>query len=138
MTFSRAGFLAAAVFAMGVTSASAENASGRYAMREVADGLLRLDTQTGSVSHCRKLNTAWTCEAVADDRIALQDEITRLQNENDELRRKLGENRKQSSKPDSALPTDEDLDKVMGFMERFMRRFFDFAKSLRDSIGEQV
>ncbi len=115
--------------------------SGRYSMKDVDDGLLRLDTQTGEVSHCRKLNTAWTCSAVADDRAALQEEITRLQTENDSLRQKQASAEamaKSEENKSSDLPSDADLDKIMGFMEKFMRRFFDFAKSLRDSIGEQA
>ena len=88
----------------------------------------------------RVIHTAWTCSAVADDRAALQEEITRLQKENDALRRKQASAEamaKSEEDKTGSLPSDADLDKIMGFMEKVMRRFFDFAKSLRDSLGEQ-
>ncbi len=129
------------MFAVSAQAQETTDTSGRYAMKDVDDGLLRLDTQSGEVSHCRKLNTAWTCSAVADDRTALQDEITRLQKENEALRQKQASAdamAKSEEGKSSDLPSDADLDKIMSFMEKFMRRFFDFAKSLRDSIGEQA
>lgn len=113
----------------------AQDVAGRYAMKDVEDGLIRLDTQTGTVSHCRKKTTDWVCEAVADERKAYEDEITRLSKENEELRRKLASDAEARKK---GFPGDEEFDQVMTFVEKFMRRFFEFAKSMKDQIGKET
>lgn len=108
---------------------------GRYAMKDVEDGLIRLDTQTGQVSHCRKKTTDWVCETVADERKAYQDEITRLSRENEELRSRIAQAAESAGK---SFPGDEELEQVMAFMEKFMRRFFEFAKSMRDQLATEI
>ena len=45
--------------------------NGRYALSPVADGVLRLDTRTGTVSTCNNTGTGWACYAVPDERAAL-------------------------------------------------------------------
>src|ERR1700685_2244624 len=82
---------AALAFAAGPVSAQpmpdAEN--GRYALSPIADGVLRLDTRTGSVSTCSNSGTGWACYAVPDERAALDAEIGRLQAENEKLKTQL-------------------------------------------------
>ena len=121
--------------------AVAQDQPGRYAMKDIEDGMLRLDTQTGSVSYCHKKNESWVCEMAADDRSALHDEISRLHDQNEKLRKRVAELEKQPGAQDRNqlnLPSDEDMDKIMGFMERLMRRFYAFARTLRDQLGEQT
>ena len=48
-------------------------------MQPVDGGLMRLDTRTGAMSFCTQRAQAWVCEAVPDDRAALEAEIGRLQ-----------------------------------------------------------
>lgn len=113
----------------------AQEAPGRFAMKDVEDGLIRMDTQTGAVSHCRRKATDWVCETVADERKAYQDEITRLTRENEELRQKLARDAEARKK---RFPGDEELDQVMTFMEKIMRRVFEFARSMRNQIAEET
>jgi hypothetical protein len=101
-------------------SAQAQTA-GRFTFQPIDGGVMRLDTETGHVSHCTKSGDSLACRSVADDRAALQEEIDRLRRENDELR--LG------GKPSTPgitgklqLPSEEDLDKAMGLFEKMMRR----------------
>ena len=120
----------------------AEN--GRYAISRVADGALRLDTKTGSVSTCTNKGNGWACYAIPDERAALDTEIGRLQKENEGLRTQLAERPAPPPKTDEAqpkadplapktpyqdlpksadgerkleipLPSDKDMDRVMGF-----------------------
>lgn len=125
----------------GVTSAMAqETASGRYTMTSVDDGMLRLDTKTGAVSQCTKDTGKWVCKSVADDRIALENEIDRLSNENQQLRARLErdgsalppELKPQPELPNSWLPDDERVDEFMSFFEKIMRRFKQMAESMQD------
>lgn len=120
--------------------AAAQDQPGRYTMKDIEDGMLRLDTQTGAVSYCRKKEDTWACETAEDDQSALNTEITRLLRKNLELQNRVDELEKKLTANDEnhlKLPNDQDLDKVMGFMERLMSRFYAFAKSLRDSIEDE-
>ncbi|MBZ0217988.1 MAG: hypothetical protein K8F25_15635, partial [Fimbriimonadaceae bacterium] len=62
---------------------------GRYEMERTQDGYVRLDTQTGAISLCHRKNSGWACEAVPDDRLALEEEIERLDRENSKLREQV-------------------------------------------------
>src|SRR5882672_7204448 len=53
----------------------------RYAFNRVNDGFLRLDNVTGNVSYCGPTSVGWACQAVPEDRAALETEIARLQDE---------------------------------------------------------
>lgn len=132
--------IAGAAFALAMALALPATAQdGRYTMKDVDGGLLRLDTQTGEVSYCSRKEDGWTCETARDDRSDLADEIVRLQEENADLRNRIArlEQRDQTQdRQELKLPSDQDMDKVLGFMERLMRRFYAFAKSLREQLED--
>ena len=69
----------------GTPSADSEPCCGN-----IEDGMLRLDTQTGAVSYCRKKEDTWACETAEDDQSALNTEITRLLRKNLEIIQKEG------------------------------------------------
>lgn len=98
--------------------------NGRFSMSPTADGFLRLDTRSGAVSHCRMVDGNVQCRSGADERAALDAEIERLSKDNAELRRKLAAATDQAptARLRNALPTDEEVNKAVGFMEQFMRR----------------
>ena len=64
------------------------------------------------------------CRTSADERAALDAEIDRLTKDNSDLRRKLAAATDQapSARLRNALPTDEEVNRAMGWMESFMRR----------------
>jgi hypothetical protein len=61
----------------------------RYAFHRVGDKFVRLDTRTGQVAECGWAASAWSCQAAADERTALDSEIARLQQENAALKKSL-------------------------------------------------
>lgn len=61
----------------------------RYIFNKVADGFVRLDTQTGEVSFCRRHGVGWTCEAAPEDRAVLENEIDRLRRDNAALKKDI-------------------------------------------------
>lgn len=131
------------VLCLGVIGAHAEDGSGRYALKAIEGGFLRLDTKTGAVSTCRKEDSNIVCRAAADDRAVLQSEIDRLQTANDELRAKLAklnkaDPAKKNAKPKSELPDDEEIDRIMGFFEKLVKRFFNFAQSVRETFEHDI
>ena len=62
-----------------------ETENGRYALSPAGDGVLRLDTRTGSISTCNNSGAGWACYAVPDERAAMDAEIGRLQADNERL-----------------------------------------------------
>src|ERR1700759_5837555 len=69
------------------TAPDSEN--GRCTFSPTSNGVMRLDTKTGAVSNCSNSSSGWACYAVPDERKALDDEIGRLQAENDKLKAQL-------------------------------------------------
>jgi hypothetical protein len=90
-SFAIAAFLAVTTLPMGTqaqvqaqSKAEAQataDISARYAFNRVNDGFLRLDNVSGQVSFCSQTSAGWACQAVPEDRAALEKEIARLQDE---------------------------------------------------------
>ncbi len=119
---------ATAAMAQGPAAPPAER-DGRYSMTPAPDGgFLRLDTRTGAVSHCRTGENGVQCRAGADERAALQAEIDRLAKENEDLRRKFAQTGP-GDRLRNALPSDEEVNKALSWMEQLMRRIM---RVLRD------
>lgn len=74
-----AALLVGGLLSPGTAEAQRAPESARFVMQPVEGGLMRLDTRTGAMSFCTRKADAWVCEAVPDDRAALEAEIGRLQ-----------------------------------------------------------
>ncbi len=128
-------------------SVTAAQQTGRYVLKQTGDGFVRLDTETGSLAHCRQLNGKWQCESLDDANSGYRHEISRLSRQNTELKVRVTrlEARLQQlttgkSKPKSKLrlPSDEELDEIMGFFEKLVMRFMQVARTLQDAPGEDI
>lgn len=142
---SKVAFLAfAAALAVSPFSAVAQQAdaeqNGRYTMTPAPDGFLRLDTRTGAVSLCTSSAGTVQCRAGADERGALDQEITRLSNENAELRKKLAAATDQapSARLRNALPTDAEVNGALDQMEKFMRRMMRIMREEAPVKGDRT
>ena len=82
---------AAAAFTVPATAVDAtpDSAGGRYMFNNTADGVVRLDTQSGQVSLCSQKGVSWVCEAAPEDRAVLENEIARLRAENAALKKEI-------------------------------------------------
>jgi hypothetical protein len=93
--------------------------NGRYALSPIPDGVIRLDTRTGAVSTCNNAGAGWACYSVPDERQALDEEIGRLQADNEKSRAELEKLRAELAAPaptaegktDEALPKSDSLKK---------------------------
>jgi hypothetical protein len=161
------GLIALALLGAGTCAASAQalpdSENGRYTFTQTADGVLRNDTRSGQLSTCSRQGGNWACFVAPDERAALDAEIGRLQAENERLRAQLGERqadagKAQGSTPDSKddsllprvprntdgtrkleipLPSDQDLDRAMGFLEKVWRRLIEMTGRVqRDAQGK--
>ena len=133
-----AAFSVLAPVAHAQTAPDSEN--GRYSFSPVTDGTLRLDTRTGAVSICAKKDTGWACNAVPDERQALESEIDRLQRENGALKKDMlarglplpgnvagvtPAEKQRELNLKVPLPSDADIDRAMSALEKMWRRIVD-------------
>ena len=117
--------------------AAPDTESGRYTFNKVADGVLRLDTQTGEVAVCSQHAVGWACQAAPEDRAVLENEIARLRRENAALKKDMlarglplpagaaPEPLAQNGEPALRPPSDADLDQVIAFAGRVWHRFVE-------------
>jgi hypothetical protein len=123
---------------------STENGDSRYTFNRADDGYLRLDGRTGQVSMCTRRPVGWACQAVPDERTALEAEIARLQSENVALKKEfIARNlplpgtvkpeppTPKAEEPKVQLPSDAELNKVMTFMEKVWRRLVEMVITLQ-------
>jgi len=114
--------------------AAAPSIPSRYSFNRVDDGFLRLDNQTGQVAFCRPHAVGWACEAVAEDRAALEKEIARLQDEVASLQRQVAALREPSPpRPPGELtpPAADQREEAAKLREDFARARVAFENAWR-------
>ena len=121
----------------GAGDAAPDSDHGRFSLTKVADGYLRLDTQTGDVSLCTQRAVGWACQAVPDDRAVLEQEITRLRGENGALKKEILTNglplpagaTADTSDSDRSvtlrLPSNQEIDSALAYAGSIWHRLVD-------------
>ncbi len=104
--------------------AASDRGDGRFSMTPTQGGFLRLDKELGAVSFCTVEAGLSLCRISADERAALESEIARLRRENAELKAAGGG----APGASPVLPREEDMERVLSFTERFMRRIMRIFK----------
>ena len=100
--------------ALGAGAGAAEE--NRYTLEKSASGYVRMDTQTGEMSICEERSAQLICKLAADERSAFQGDVDQLQATLAAL--------------ENSLPTEEEFEKTMSYMERFFRGFIGIVKEL--------
>ena len=114
-----------------LASAAIAEDTARFTLEKTTDGYVRMDKTTGEMSICTQQSDQLVCRIAADDRVAMEDEIARL----DSRLTKLEDAMKaggSSAVTNSTLPTDEEFEKSMTLMEKFFRRFMGVVKDLNE------
>ena len=122
----------------------------RFSFERSKDGFLRLDSQTGQVAYCAPHSAGWTCEAVPEERTALEKVIGRLQDEVASLKSELAALREPRPPADLAprppgkegdvvikLPTQEDIDRATAALQRAWDRVVDMIGNLRKDLSRK-
>jgi len=148
-----AGFvLAGAALALDVSQSAPPGADdSRYTFHRVGDNFVRLDGRTGYVSVCGREASGWACRTVPDERAALEETIGRLQGDNAALKKELlakgmalpsgvkadppaaketGKD-KPADSPSVKVPSDADMERVLGFIEKVWRRLVEMMVDLQ-------
>jgi hypothetical protein len=130
--------------------ATPDSAGGRYVFNKTADGVVRLDTQSGQVALCSRKTVGWACEAAPEDRALLENEIARLRAENGALKKDLlsrglplppGASPVPLPEPPVAqnsitvpLPSDADINRMADFANRVWHRFKEMVERAQQQI----
>jgi len=120
--------------------ASANAEAGRYSMTPTKDGILRLDTRTGAVSLCSRSTGKWKCEGIEGENRSLEEQVKRLEDENERLRSQLDAAKLAPAPRDDGkleIPSQEDVDKAMDFMEKLLNRFKGMVEHLNKDKKEE-
>ncbi|MBN9260484.1 MAG: hypothetical protein J0I57_19640 [Hyphomicrobium sp.] len=138
---------ALAILAVLPASAQTRDVPGRFTMQPIEGGFLRLDTQTGAVSTCRTgSGNLVLCQPAQEESQGLAKEIERLRTENLDLRAEIKRLQTAAvpgapSQPPVAeppgkekfqLPSEEDVDGALDYVERMFKKFRDRLRSLEE------
>jgi flagellar motility protein MotE (MotC chaperone) len=120
-----------------VAASAFSGETDRYRLEKSANGYVRMDTQTGAMSICEERSGQLVCKMAADERVAFQDEVDRLQTSVKALDERVAKlENSLSARLESTLPSEEDFNKTMSYMERFLRGFMDIVKDMNKDSGE--
>lgn len=106
--------------------------SGRYTMEKTAQGYVRLDNRTGEMSICTEQSGQLVCKLAAEERRAFEDELASLSERVKKLEDTVAANGGVAAAPRETLPSDEEFEKTMGYMEQFFRRFMGIVKDFQN------
>ncbi|WP_296745674.1 hypothetical protein [Mesorhizobium sp.] len=126
----------AALCSLVAASAHSEE-TDRYRLEKSTNGYVRMDTQTGAMSICEEHSGQLVCKMAADERAAYQDEIDRLQTSVKALDERVTKlEYSPSARLESNLPSQEDFNKTLGYMQQFFRTFKDIVKDMDKEEGD--
>jgi len=139
LTFAIAAVLACAASPAPAQDGAPPNVPSRYSFNRVDDGFLRLDNSSGQIAFCSPHAVGWACQAVPEDRAALEKEIARLQGEVASLKSEVAALREPpppprppaeltpptTDKSEDATKLREDLERARAAFEQAWRRLVE-------------
>jgi hypothetical protein len=130
--------VAAIALSLAWAQVSAQEDTDRYTLEKTDRGYVRMDRRTGEMSLCEERSGQLVCKLAADERAAFQDDTERLEAAIEALEERIAKLESGlAAEPRDALPTEEEFEKTMGYMERFLRRFMGIAKDFENEPAER-
>ncbi|MEL6437155.1 MAG: hypothetical protein AAFP99_10220 [Pseudomonadota bacterium] len=104
---------------------------GRFVMERTENGIIRMDTQTGDMAMCQEDENQIICRAAADERAAFQQQLDALEERIIALETQIGVVGSGDMARDGGLPSEEEFERGLDYMERFFERFRGFIEEDR-------
>ncbi|MFL0694212.1 MAG: hypothetical protein ACJLUP_19685 [Agrobacterium tumefaciens] len=121
--------LTLAALSLGASFAMAQDAgTDRFTLEKSESGFVRLDRQTGAVTLCTEADGTLTCRMAADEGAAYDADLARLEKRVEALEKQIGEG---AAAKGGELPSEAEIDRSIGIMERFMRSFFGLVQEFQ-------
>ena len=124
----RSAVILAGLVLAGTAAGDETKPGGRFAIQPSDDGFVRLDTETGAVSHCGRHEGVWFCEKLVEDQTALERRI-------DELAAKVDALSKQVEGLAAHPPPPAHVVEDTGFTTKLMRRFYALIRRMKGADG---
>lgn len=129
-----APFLTCAAFAVVFAFPSLAQEAERYRLERTEDGYVRLDTRTGAMATCQERGGQLVCRQAADEREAHEDRLDALDDRIKALEERLA-TLEAAPAPAAGLPSEDEFEQTLGYMERFFRRFMEIVTSFDREFG---
>lgn len=97
-----------------------EPQAGRYQLKEMGEGVVRLDTVTGALAFCKDDGGTPSCTGLESASHPAEADIKALEARVSTLEKQVAELKDNPT----GLPSDEEVDRSLSIMQKFMRGFF--------------
>lgn len=101
----------------------------RYQLERTEDGYVRLDTTTGRMSICQETSGQLVCRAAVEERKAYEQDIGSLHEQIEALESRVAA---LEAAPATGLPSEQEFEQSLGYMEQFFRRFMGIVRDFDD------
>lgn len=116
-----------------------EEQAGRFQLERTEKGIVRLDTQSGTLTLCHEKEGNLVCRMAADERAAYEEELDRLTKRVEALENGTQPGQRDEKRLGRSLPSDADIDRSFAIMEKMMKRFMGLAEELnREKQGDRL
>jgi hypothetical protein len=116
----------AALVLTGAATDAPQNDTARFQLERSGDLFVRLDKQTGAISLCTEQDGNLVCRMAAEERAAYNEELDRLNARVTALEKAVA-----AGNAAPHLPSDAEVDRTIGIMERMMRSFMGMVREFQ-------
>jgi hypothetical protein len=122
-----------ALAALAPASVAAQQTNDRTRTIPIDGGFLEIDSRSGGVRECTRVAEGYQCKLASQE--TLRSALDRLARENAELKERLSQAQPMPAPAPAprpitppTVPSDEEVDRALGVMEKFLRRFMGIIR----------
>ena len=117
--------LALVLTALACNSALAQTPDARRRIYPTQDGFLEVDPRTGAINECKRAQDGYRCSRVTEADALLKEDTA------PQAQAPTTPSQPPSGAPRPLGPTDQEIDRALDVMERFLRRFMGIVREQR-------